>query len=106
MFCCLLIAFYFQHRINKRKRLQLINEQRLKQAQEKLTSLETSIEESQHIVVLLQKEHANLVREKENSYQEIQERESYIEKLKAEKEALRSWLFKQSDIYMLSLIHI
>ena len=100
VFCCLLIAFYFQHRINKRKRLQLINEQRLKQAQEKLTSLETSIEESQHIVVLLQKEHANLVREKENSYQEIQERESYIEKLKAEKEALRSWLFKQSDIYM------
>lgn len=97
--CCLLIAFFFQNRINKRKRLQLINEQKLKEAQEKLTSLQTDIKESQHIVALLQKEQANLMQEKENNHQEILEREAHIEKLEAEKEALRNWLFRQSEIY-------
>lgn len=98
-FCCFLIALFYQHRINKRKRLQLINEQNLKQAQEKLTSLETTIEESHRIVVLLQREHSTLIQEKEKNNQEIQERENQIKKLKEEKLALRNWLFKQSDIY-------
>lgn len=97
--CCLLITLFYQHRISKRKRLQLINEQKLKRAQERLTSLQTTIEESQHIVSLLQKEHTNLVQENEKSQQEIQERETAIEQLKAEKVTLRNWLFKQSDIY-------
>lgn len=99
IFCCFLIALFYQHRINKRKRLQLINEQNLKQAQEKLTSLEASIEESHRIVALLQKEHSTLMQEKEKNNQEIQEREIQIKKLKEEKLALRNWLFKQSDIY-------
>lgn len=97
--CCLLITLFYQHRISKRKRQQLINEQKLKQAQARLTSLQTAIEESQHIVTLLQKEHSNLIQEKEKSQQEIQEREASIEQLKAEKVTLRNWLFKQSDIY-------
>ena len=84
-FCCFLIALFYQHRINKRKRLQLINEQNLKQAQEKLTSLETTIEESHRIVVLLQREHSTLIQEKEKNNQEIQERENQIKKLKEEK---------------------
>ena len=83
----------------QKKKLQLINEQNLKQAQEKLTSLETTIEESHRIVVLLQREHSTLIQEKEKNNQEIQERENQIKKLKEEKLALRNWLFKQSDIY-------
>lgn len=99
VFCCLIIALLFLYRIDKRKRLQLINEQKLKQTQERLSSLQTAIRESQHIVALLQKEHSNLIQEKEKSQQEIQGREAFIEKLKAEKVILRNWLFKQSDIY-------
>lgn len=99
IFCCLLITLFYQHHISKRKRLQLINEQKLKQAQARLTSLQTAIEESQRIVALLQKEHTNLIQENEKSQQEIQEREASIEQLKAEKVTLRNWLFKQSDIY-------
>lgn len=99
VFCCLIIALLFLYRIDKRKRLQLINEQKLKQTQERLSSLQTAIRESQHIVALLQKEHSNLIQEKEKSQQEIQEREAFIEKLKAEKVILRNWLFKQSGIY-------
>lgn len=98
-FCCFFIAFFYQHRINKRKRLQLINEQNLKQAQEKLTALETAIEESHRIVILLQREHSTLIQEKEKNDQEIQKRETQIKKLKEEKLTLRNWLFKQSDIY-------
>lgn len=92
----LLLLLYSQHRVNKRKRAQLLNAQRLKQTQEKLASLQSSIEESQRIVSLLQN---NLVEEKEKNLQEIREREVSIEKLKKEKTALRSWLFRQSTIY-------
>lgn len=61
--------------------------------------METTIEESHRIVVLLQREHSTLIQEKEKNNQEIQEQENQIKKLKEEKLALRNWLFKQSDIY-------
>lgn len=97
--CCLLIALFYQHRINKREKLQLINEQKLTQAQEKLASIQTSINENQRIIALLQKEHIILMQEKTKTSQEIHEREVFIEQLLSEKSALRNLLFKQSSIY-------
>lgn len=92
----LLLLLYSQYRVNKRKRLQLLNEQRLNHAQEKLAILQNSIEKSQRIVTLLRN---NLTEEKEKNLQEIRERETMIEKLRKEKIALQSWQFSQSPIY-------
>lgn len=97
--CCLLIALFYQHRINKREKLQLINEQKLTQAQEKLAAIQTSINENQRIIALLQKEHIILMQEKTKTCQEIHEREVFIEQLISEKSALRNLLFKQNSIY-------
>lgn len=99
IFLCLLIALFYQHRISKRKRQQLINEQRLRQTQERIESLQTTIAESLRIVALLQKERSTLMYEKEQNDREIEEREAHIEQLKKEKQALRHWLFQQSPIY-------
>lgn len=96
---CLAIIVFFQHRINKRDKQKLINEERLRQAQEKYCNLQHSINESQHIITLLQKKQSDFTQETEMYKQEIAERETAIEKLKTEKEELRTWLFKQSNIY-------
>ena len=96
---CLVIIVFFQRRINKRDKQKLINEERLRQAQEKYCNLQHSINESQHIITLLQKKQSDFTQETEMYKQEIAERETAIEKLKTEKEELRTWLFKQSNIY-------
>lgn len=96
---CLVIIIFFQHRINKRDKQKVINEERLKQAQERYINLQHSINESQHVITLLQKKQFDFTQETEMYKQEIAEREAAIEKLRTEKEELRTWLFKQSNIY-------
>ena len=96
---CLVLIVFFQSRINKRDKQRAINEQKLAQAQEKYNNLKYSINESQHIITLLRKEQSDFSQEAEKYRQEITERETAIERLKAEKEGLRTWLFKQSGIY-------
>ena len=96
---CLVLIVFFQYRINKRDKQRAINEQKLAQAQEKYNNLKYSINESQHIITLLRKEQSDFSQEAEKYRQEITERETAIEILKAEKEGLRTWLFKQSGIY-------
>ena len=96
---CLVLIVFFQYRINKRDKQRAINEQKLAQAQEKYNNLKYSINESQHIITLLRKEQSDFSQEAEKYRQEITERDTAIERLKAEKEGLRTWLFKQSGIY-------
>lgn len=96
---CLVLIVFFQYRINKRDKQRAINEQKLAQAQEKYNNLKYSINESQRIITLLRKEQSDFSLEAEKYRQEITERETAIERLKAEKESLRTWLFKQSSIY-------
>lgn len=98
IFCLVIIVFY-QYRINKRDKQKVINEAKLRQAQERYVNLQHSIDESQRIITLLQKEHSDFAQETEAYKREITERETDIEKLKTEKEELRNWLFKQSSIY-------
>lgn len=97
----LVLIMFFQYRINKRDKQRTINEQKLAQAQEKYNNLQYSINESQRIIALLQKEQSDFSQEAEKYRQEITERETAIEKLKTEKEGLRTWLFKQSNIYQI-----
>lgn len=99
IFLCLALIVFFQYRINKRDKQRTINEQKLAQAQEKYNNLQYSINESQRIIALLQKEQSDFSQEAEKYRQEIAKRETTIEKLKTEKEGLRIWLFKQSNIY-------
>ena len=101
IFLCLALIVFFQYRINKRDKQRTINEQKLAQAQEKYNNLQYSINESQRIIALLQKEQSDFSQEAEKYRQEITERETAIEKLKTEKEGLRTWLFKQSNIYQI-----
>ena len=96
---CLVLIVFFQYRINKRDKQRAINEQKLAQAQEKYNNLRYSINESQRIITLLRKEQSDFSQEAEKYRQEITERETAIERLKTEKEGLRTWLFKQSSIY-------
>lgn len=99
IFLCLALIVFFQYRIYKRDKQRTINEQKLTQAQEKYNNLQYSINESQRIITLLQKEQSDFSQEAEKYRQEIAKRETTIEKLKTEKEGLRIWLFKQSNIY-------
>mgnify|MGYP000080322283 FL=1 len=98
IFCCLLIILFYQYHINKRKRIQLIYQQNLKQTQYKLSSMQTIIEDNQSIISLLQEEQRNLKQDQANKIDEIQERESTIERLRQEKHELRNWLFPESNI--------
>ena len=99
IFSCLLIILFYQYHINKRKRIQLLYQQNLKQTQYKLSLTQTIIEDNQSIISLLQEEQRNLKQDQANKIDEIQERESTIERLRQEKDELRNWLFTQSDIY-------
>ena len=96
---CLLIILIYQNRINRKKQLQLQYEQSLEQTQNKLSSLETTIENNQLMITLLQQKQSNLKQEQENKEQQIEEREQAIARLKKEKLQLLDWLFTQSNIY-------
>lgn len=95
----LIVVLFYQHRINRRKKQQNIQEQQLQSIQERFNILQNTTEENQHVIALLQKEQNLLVAEKENILLDIQERETIIKRLEDEKLALRDWLFKQSSIY-------
>lgn len=99
VFSCFLIIVYYQYRINKKKKAQLLFQQTLNKTQSKLYSLQQKMEENHHIITSLQKEHESLKQEKESKNKEIEEREGTIKRLKQEKQELRSWLFTQSEIY-------
>lgn len=99
VFVCFLIILIYQSRINWKKRLQLKYERSLEQTQNKLSSLETTIENNQLMINLLQQEQSNLKQEHENKEQLIEEREQAIAHLKEEKQQLLDWLFTQSSIY-------
>ncbi len=55
--------------------------------------MQTIIEDNQSIISLLQEEQRNLKQDQANKIDEIQERESTIERLRQEKHELRNWLF-------------
>ena len=57
--------------------------------------MQTIIEDNQSIISLLQEEQRNLKQDQANKIDEIQERESTIERLRQEKHELRNWLFTQ-----------
>ena len=99
IFCSLLLMLFYQHRLNKRKRIQTIYQQALEQTKYKMSSLQTIIENNQSIINLLREEHYNLEQDQKKKTNEIQKRELIIERLKQEKSELRNWLFIQSDIY-------
>ena len=96
---CFLIILAYQNYINRKKRLQLQYKQSLEQTQNKLSSLETTIENNQLMITLLKQEQNNLKQEHENKEQQIEEREQTIAYLKEEKQHLLNWLFAQSSIY-------
>lgn len=99
IFSCLLIIIFYQYRINKRKKTQLIYQLTLNKVQSQLFSFAKRIEENQHIITSLQKEYDSLKQEKDNKTREIEERECTIEALRNERQKLKSWLFTQSSIY-------
>ena len=96
---CLALIIFFQYRLNKKDKERIIYEQRLQYAQTRYATLQHTINESQRIIELLHKKQSDLSHTDERHEAEINEREKTIEKLKAEKEELRNWLFKQSSIY-------
>ena len=95
----LVVILFFQRRINRRDRLRLVDEQRLKQAQERYANLQHSIRESQRIITLLREEQTESSQKSALYRQEIADREKAIDRLKAEKAELHHWLFRQSGIY-------
>lgn len=99
VFVCLLIVLVYQNRINRKRQLQLQYKQSLEQAQNKLSSLESTIENNQLMLALLQQEHSELKQEHENKEKQIGEREQIIANLKEEKQRLLNWLFAQTNIY-------
>lgn len=96
---CFLIILAYQNYINRKKRIQLQYKQSLEQTQNKLSSLETTIENNQLMITLLKQEQNILKQEHENKEQQIEEREQAIARLKEEKQQLLHWLFAQSSIY-------
>lgn len=98
-FLCLILIIYYQHCIHKREKQRIINEQKLAQAQEKYNNLLNSIDESNRIITLLRKKEIDYSQETEKYKLEIEKREKLIKNLEKEKESLRIWLFKQSNIY-------
>lgn len=99
VFACFLIILIYQNRINKKNRLQLLYKQSLEQKQNKLSSLQTTIENNELIMTLLHQEQSDLKQEKENKEKQIEEREHIIANLIEEKNRLLNWLLAQTDIY-------
>lgn len=96
VFACFLIILIYQNRINRKNRLQLLYKQSLEQKQNKLSSLQTTIENNRLIITLLHQEQSDLAQEKEK---QIEEREHIIANLTEEKHRLLNWLLAQTDIY-------
>lgn len=96
---CFLIILGYQNYINRKKRVQLQYKQSLEQTQNKLSSLQGTIENNQLIIDLLHQEQSNLKKEQENIKRQIEEREQSIANLKKEKQRLLNWLLEQSNIY-------
>lgn len=96
---CSLIILVYQNRINRRKRLQLEYKQSLEQAQNKLHTLQTTIENNQLKINVLKQEQNSLKLEYINKEKLIKEKEQSINTLKGEMNRLLSWLFYQSSIY-------
>ena len=96
---CFLIILGYQNYINRKKRVQLQYKQSLEQTQNKLSSLQGTIENNQLIIDLLHQEQSNLKKEQENIKRQIEEREQSIANLKTEKHRLLNWLLEQSNIY-------
>lgn len=96
---CFLIILGYQNYINRKKRIQLQYKQSLEQTQNKLSSLQGTIENNQLIIDLLHQEQSNLKQEQENKKRQIEEREQSIADLKKEKQRLLNWLLEQSNIY-------
>ena len=96
---CFLIILVYQNRINRKRREQFYYQQALEQTQNKLSSLQTIINDNQAIIFLLQQEHSDLQEEQKNKEMQIHEREQIIAQLQKEKIQLRNWLFTQSEIY-------
>lgn len=96
---CSLIILVYQNRINRRKRLQLEYKQSLEQAQNKLHTLQTTIENKQLKINVLKQEQNSLQQEHINKEKLIKEKEQSINTLKGEMNRLLSWLFYQSSIY-------
>lgn len=89
---CFVIALVYQHRINKKNSQQALFRQSLQYANEKLVAMQQRIEENESALALLQdKENRNL--------DEIAKKEQWIDQLKQEKLALRTWLFQQTPMY-------
>lgn len=82
-----------------KRREQFYYQQALEQTQNKLSSLQTIINDNQAIIFLLQQEHSDLQEEQKNKEMQIHEREQIIAQLQKEKIQLRNWLFTQSEIY-------
>lgn len=99
VFACFLIILIYQNRINRKNRLQLLYKQSLEQKQNKLSSLQTTIENNRLIITLLHQEQSDLAQEKENKEKQIEEREHIIANLTEEKHRLLNWLLAQTDIY-------
>lgn len=99
VFVCLLLILIYQNRINRKKRLQLQYKQSLEQTQNKLSSLETTIENNQLMIALLHKEKSDLKQEQEIKEGLIYEREQKIAELEKEKIQALDWLLAQSSIY-------
>lgn len=94
-----LIILIYQNRINQKKRQQLFYQQAFEQTKNKLSSLQTTINDNQAIINLLKKKSCDLEEEYKIKNEQIALREQTIAKLQKEKLELRHWLFTQSDIY-------
>lgn len=96
---CFLIIIIYQNQINRKKRLQLQYRQSLEQTQNKLITLQATIENNQLIINALQKEQSNFEQKQRNNEKQIEVREQIIAELNEEKLRLTKWLFAQSNIY-------
>ena len=90
-----LTIVFFQFQLNHKKRLQMQSAQLLKENQQKLSMLQTTIENNQALITLLKQKQESLG--KINN--DMEERENIVKKLEEEKRQLQQWLFEQSESY-------
>lgn len=96
---CFIMIILYQNRINRKKQQQLLYQVSLEKAQQKLTALQSTIDDNMAMINYLQHEYNYLQQGQSEKEKQINERERTIEQLKEEKYRLRNWLFGQSDIY-------
>ncbi len=96
---CFIMIILYQNRINRKKQQQLLYQVSLEKAQQKLTALQSTIDDNMAMINYLEHEYNYLQQGQSEKEKQINERERTIEQLKEEKYRLRNWLFGQSDIY-------